>query len=142
MDVNKITPEWKTPKIDWTEDDYFGYLDYNRIINNIFFLNRFMRFLFFPFSITDMGDDKNYESMIYAREFNTIEDNLQTINQNTYQFEIGEKKTWQANRPTPTYEDFNRIEGACLKLYIQSMADYEALTTLAFTLGGEKGIKV
>lgn len=138
----EITPEWKTPKTDWTADDYFNYWDYNRITNNIFFLNRFMRFLFLPFSIVDMGDDKNYESMIYAKEFNVIEDNLQTVNQNTYQFEIGEKKTWQANRPTPTYKDFNRIESACLKLYTQAMTDYGALTILKFTLGGEKGIKV
>lgn len=137
-----IKPKWQMPKTDWTTEDYFNYWDYNRIIGNIFFLNRFMRFLFLPFSITDMGDDKSYESMIYSREFNAIEDNLQTVNQKTYKFEIGEKKKWQANKPIPTYEDFNRIESACLKLYTQAMADYEALSTLEFTLGGEKGIKV
>ena len=142
--IIEITPEWQVPKTNWTADDYFNYWDYNRITNNIFFLNRFMRFLFLPFDIIDMGEDKDdgYKSMIYAREFNAIEENLQTINQKTYALEIGEKKTWQANRPTPTYEDFNRIESSCLKLYEQAMVDYEALTTLAFTLGGEEGIKV
>lgn len=138
----EITPEWQTPKTDWTPEDFFNYWDYNRIIGNIFFLNRFMRFLFLPFEIIDMGEEKNHESMIYAREFNVIEENLQTVNNNTYQFEIGKKKTWTANRATPTYEDFNRIERACLKLYTQSKADYEALAKLSFTLGGEKGIKV
>lgn len=134
--------EWKEPRTDWTADDYFEYYDYNRIIGNIFFLNRFMRFLFLPFDIMDMGEDKNYESMIYAREFNAIEDNLQIINQKTYQFDISEKKIWKPNKPTPTFEDFNRIESICLKLQKQAKADYDALPVLAFTLGGEKGIKV
>lgn len=138
----EINPEWQVPKVNWTSEDLFGYLDYNRIIGNLFFLNRFMRFLFLPFEIEEMGADKNYESMIYAREFNVIEDNLQTVNQKTYQFKIGEKKTWMANKATPAYEDFNRIENACLRLYTQAMADYGALKTLSFTLGGEKGIKV
>lgn len=138
----EIDPEWQPPKIDWMPDDYFGYLDYNRIKNNIFFLNRFMRFLFLLFEIEDMGEDKDYESMIYAREFNVIENNLQIINQKTYRFEIGEKKVWHPNRATPTYKDFNRIENICLKLYKQAKVDYDAMQSLAFTLGGEKGIKV
>lgn len=138
----EITPEWQVPKVDRTANDYFNYWDYNRIIGNIFFLNRFMRFLFLPFDIADMGENKNYESMIYAREFNTIEDNLQTVNQQSYRFDIGEKKTWKPNKPMPTYEDFNRIESACLRLYQQAKADYDAMQTLEITLGGEKGIKV
>lgn len=138
----EIEPEWQPPKIDWMPDDYFNYFDYNRIKNNIFFLNRFMRFLFLPFEIEDMGENKDDESMIYAREFNAIEDNLQIINQKTYRFEIEEKKIWHPNRATPTYKDFNRIESICLMLYKQAKVDYDAMQSLAFTLGGEKGIKV
>ena len=133
---------WITPKTDWVSTDYFNIEDYNRIIGNIRYLKDFAEELFKALDTLDMGEEKTYVSMIYAREMNAIESNLEIINANTYSFNIGETKTFQANKSTPLWSEFNRIESACLLLYNTMIAHKNALPRLAFTLGGQKGIRV
>lgn len=133
---------WITPKTDWVSTDYFNIEDYNRIIGNIRYLKDFAEELFKALDTLDMGEEKTYVSMIYAREMNSIESNLEIINANTYGFDIGETQTFQANKRTPLWSEFNRIESACLLLYNTMIAHKNALPRLAFTLGGQKGIRV
>lgn len=133
---------WITPKTNWVSTDYFNVVDYNRIIGNINYLKTFAEELFKALDTLPMGDEKTYVSMIYAREMNVIESNLDTINTNTYDFDIGETQTFQANKSTPLWSEFNRIESACLLLYNTMTAHKNALPRLALTLGGQKGIKV
>lgn len=137
-----VLSEWLPPKTDWTSEDYFNAVDYNRIIGNITYLKILANKLFKSFDITSMGEDKEYLSMIYAREINTIEDNLETINLKTYRFNLGEKQTYRANGSTPLWSEFNRIESACLLLYNTLKSHKESLPRLAFTLGCQKGIRV
>ena len=133
---------WIEPKTDWASTDYFNIEDYNRIIGNISCLKDFAEKLFKSFDTLSMGEEKTYVSMIYAREMNAIESNLEIINANTYSFNIGETQTFQANKSTPLWSEFNRIESACLLLYNTMIAHKNALLRLAFTLGGQKGIMV
>lgn len=142
---------WKEPKTDWQVSydsegnytgDYFNIEDYNRIIGNLNYLREIAVSLFSEFSTADMGTEKTYESMIYASEMNVIEDNLEAINQNTYGLDIGSKVTYQVNKGTPLWSELNRIESACLLLYKTLTAHQNALTRFAFTLGGQKGLKV
>lgn len=133
---------WIEPKTNWESTDYFNIDDYNRIVGNLNYLKAFSEELFNVFDILSMEEEKTYVSMIYAREMNTIESNLATINNNTYKFDIGETQTFQANKSTPLWSEFNRIESSCLLLYKTMMAHKNALPRLAFTLGGQKGIKV
>ena len=133
---------WIEPKTDWVSTDYFNIEDYNRIIGNIRYLKDFAEELFKALDTLDMGEEKTYVSMIYAREMNAIESNLEIINSNTYSFDIGDKQTFQANNSTPLWSEFNRIESACLLLYKTMTAHKNALPRLAFTLGGQKGIRV
>ena len=133
---------WIEPKTDWISTDYFNIEDYNRIIGNISYLKAFAEELFKSINTLDMGEEKTYVSMIYAREMNTIESNLATINFNTYNFNIGKTQTLQANKRTPLWSEFNRIESACLLLYRTLAAHKNALPRFAFTLGGQKGIRV
>ena len=137
-----VNCEWLPPKTDWISTDYFNIVDYNRIIGNIRYLKNFAKKLFLDFDILSMGEEKTYVSMIYAREMNAIESNLEIINANTYSFDIGEAKTFQANKSTPLWSEFNRIESACLLIYKTMTAHKNALPRLAFTLGGQKGLKV
>lgn len=137
-----VNCEWLPPKTDWISTDYFNIVDYNRIIGNIRYLKNFAKKLFLEFDILSMGEEKTYVSMIYAREMNAIESNLEIINANTYGFDIGETQTFQANKSTPLWSEFNRIESACLLLYNTMIAHKNALPRLAFTLGGQKGIRV
>ena len=142
---------WVTPKTDWQVSydengnytgDYFNIEDYNRIIGNLTYLKALADTLFLPFTTADMGSEKTYSSMIYASEINMIEDNLEAINQNTYGLDIGSKVTYQVNKGTPLWSELNRIESACLLLYKTLTAHKNALPRFAFTLGGQKGIRV
>ena len=133
---------WIEPKTDWISTDYFNIEDYNRIIGNTRYLKALAEALFKSFDTLSMGEEKTYVSMIYAREMNAIESNLEIINANTYSFNIGETQTFQANKSTPLWSEFNRIESACLLLYNTMIAHKNALPRLAFTLGGQKGIRV
>lgn len=86
--------------------------------------------------------NKKQSSLIYAREINNIEKNIETINLKTYQFDIGDTKEYLPNTRTIDYVELNRIESAILMLYETMVAHKNALSRLAFKLGGQKGIKV
>lgn len=133
--------EWIEPKTDWTASDYFNSDDYNRIISNVAYLKAYLDTLFVGVDISSMGEEKNYMSHLYAREMNAIESNISVLNNGSYKFAIGESKTYKANGFTPTYEDFNRIESAILRLYETAQNHKANLPRLALTLG-QKGVKV
>ena len=133
---------WMEPKTDWKESDYFNAKDYNRFIGNLTVLKVLTEELFKTMDLTPMGEDKTYYSLIYAREINAIENNLETINLNTYGFHIGEKVVYKENGKTPLYSEMNRMESAMLKLYTTMQAHKRNLPRLAMTLGGQKGMRV
>lgn len=136
-----VNSDWLPPKTDWTADDYFNAKDYNRIVGNMYFLYVYMDKLFFDLTDISKADDKTYESLIYAREINDIEQTLERLNLETYKFDIGETKTYKANKATPLWTEFNRIESAMLLLYNTMIAHKEALPRLVIKLGSQKGIK-
>lgn len=137
-----VVTEWLPPKTDWSPKDYFNPVDYNRLIGNLMYLKVLANELFRSFEILQMGEEKSYVSLIYAREMNAIEENLAVINQNTYDLDIGEKQIFYANKSTPLWSEFNRIESACLLLYKTLKAHKESLPRLSFTLGSQKGLRV
>lgn len=134
--------EWTSPKVDWKINDYFNATDYNRIINNIAFLNAFLGTLFNGIGKLSMGEEKSVRSAIYAQEINDIENAIENLNLKTYNFNIGNKKEYADNGKTPNYEEFNRIESAMLKLYEQMLNHKENLARLEVRLGNLKGIRV
>lgn len=78
---------WQEPKTDWTVNDYFNYTDYNRIKNNIAYLREQALKLYINFPFTEIGVDKDgYSDFPYAEEFNAMEDNLESLKNNTYAF--------------------------------------------------------
>jgi hypothetical protein len=133
---------WIEPKTDWVSSDYFNATDYNRIIGNITYLKAYLDTLFYGLTNISTMEEKTAKSLIYAREINDIETALETINLETYKFDIGETKEYMANTRTLDFAELNRIESAILLLYTQMVNHKENLTRLAFTLGNQKGIKV
>lgn len=127
---------WQTPKTDWKASDYFNIGDYNRIIGNIACLREMAVKVYPAFSLEDMGDEKQYADYLYADEVNTIERNLTALCENTYPFFIGEEKTYYPNLPTPDWQEFNRIESACLTMYLNLSGQMTGRRRLAFVLGG------
>lgn len=133
---------WIEPKTDWKSSDYFNPEDFNRITGNIMHIKELADSLYLRLSNIGGFDTKDYTSLIYADEFNGIENSIYTLNDETYKLKIGTKKTYYVNKATPTWEDFNRIENGILLLYKMMMAQKEALKRLPFTLKGQKGIRV
>lgn len=131
---------WQTPKTNWVASDYFNVEDWNRIIGNIEYIKELCAELYPDFVIAAVPY-KGHEDFPYARELNDIENNLQAINNNTYPLNLGDKKTWQANRAAPSYEDFNRWENAIMKLGTSLKAQMETLPRLSFVLG-QGGLQV
>ena len=133
--------EWITPKTDWATStdesgkytgDYFNITDYNRIKNNIEFLGA-VAHQFWPVFVRAMPD-RNYQEYPYADEINTLADNLEAINA-FVGYEIGQKTVYQDNDAFIGYEDLNRLETACLKLYEAMWNLYTRPVKLPFRLG-------
>lgn len=135
--------EWITPKTDWAlrrdengkySGDYFNVADYNRIKNNIEFLGAVAR-KFWPVFVKAMPDRK-HEEYPYADEINTLADNLEAINE-FVGCEIGQKTVYAGNGAFIGYEDLNRLESACMKLYEAMWNLYTKYAKLPFRLGAE-----
>lgn len=143
-----VIGEWSPPKTDWSAKwtreiyagDYFTYLDYNRIKDNLLFLSGYASQMY-QMPVIDMGEAKVEADLIYADEVNLFETTLAEINSSTFSFSE-QFKTWKENKLVPTYEDWNRIESLQLKIYNTLVAQRKAQNRLAFTLGGQKGFKV
>lgn len=140
--------EWSEPKTDWSGEwfentyigDYFTYIDYNRIKNNIMFLINYASQMY-KVTDYDFGDDKQEADLLYADEINLFETAIKSINEETYNFPY-DSKTWKENGYVPSADDWNRLEKMLLKLYEMLVAQRKAQYSLAFTLGGQKGFKV
>lgn len=127
--------EWINPKTDWNRDDRMNAEDYNRIKNNLVYLHEIGTDLYSSFSIEEMGEDKDAAGHYFASEFNTLEDNLESINRNTFPREYGDRQTFVDNGPFITYEELNRIEKAMLIMYETLDSQKKALGRLPMTLG-------
>lgn len=133
---------WIEPKTDWTSSDYINVEDYNRIIGNLAYLKAELDTLFIGIDKITTGEEKAVKARIFASEINAIETSLETLNLDTYNFDIGETKEYLPNTRTIDYVELNRIESAIFMLYEQMENHRQNLTRLAFTLGNQKGIRV
>lgn len=133
---------WTEPKTDWVRTDDIKYSDYNRIKNNIEYLRKLSLELFPDFPFEDMGDDKINSDYPFADEYNALEDNLESLRQNTFLFDDSNAKEWYDNMPTLTYEDFNRIESACLSFKNGFDSIKANKTKLSFRCGNTGFVKI
>jgi hypothetical protein len=134
---------WIEPKTDWTSQDTFNFSDYNRIKNNIAYLRERAVKLVKPFEIQDMGDDMtSYAELFEASKFNTIEQNLETINNNAYLKDYGTKQTFYDNGVFIAYAELNRIESATLDIYNMLGRQEIGLRRLAFRLGAGREVRI
>lgn len=134
---------WIEPKTDWVSTDKINYSDYNRIKNNIAYLRELALTVYTDFSWQDMGVDKTSNVQYpYADEFNALEDNLESLRQNTFLFDDSDPKQWYQNQRGPSYEDFNRLERACL-LFKEGFESQKSMKRrLSFRLGTFRAIQV
>lgn len=134
---------WQTPKTDWTADDRFNISDYNRIKNNLLYLQELGNEIYTWFTIENMGADKtSYAEYWKPSEFNLFESNLELIKNAFPASDIGTRKTFFENAPFIDYIELNRIESAMLHYYQMAIMQKLTKPRLAFRLGNMKGVKV
>lgn len=135
---------WKPPKVNWTVNDRFNYVDYNRIKNNLKWLYEKAVELSKYFEIEDMGEDVNsYEAYWSVAFFNAWEHNLDIINRNVLIRDYGEMQTFYENGVFIQWDELNRIEGATLEMRGILDSQEAGLKRLAFRLGTYKeGVKI
>lgn len=109
---------WITPKTNWTKSDKFTITDYNRIRNNLLYINDVLNERCPDKAQTlDLGDPVVYSSNYYPRQFNAFEDALESFTRAGGNVNIGSKKTFKGNDPFIDSQELNRIERCCLKWY-------------------------
>ena len=123
---------WITPKTTWLPTDYINTEDYNRIQGNL-------KHIADEFSLVIQDyESQNISDLPYAEKWNIAEDNLEQINQLTYDFEVGAKKHFMANQSYIDYVELNRLEKAIAKIHYVYLNQLENGKHLAFKLGGTK----
>lgn len=133
---------WQEPRV-WAADDRFNISDYNRIKGNLEYLHEKAEELYHTFQISNMGSDKaDYSAYFYASEFNTFEQNIDTINQNIFSQDFGVRQTFYDNGSFIQWEELNRIEAAILSMYQLLERQETVLRRLSFRLGNMKGVAV
>lgn len=108
---------WITPKTDWNASTYITYTDYNRIRNNLLYINDQLNIMFPSKTKTlDLGDAKTgYDNVYHASEFNAFEDALESFTRVGESVNIGTRNFYKANNAFIGYADLNRIESCCLR---------------------------
>lgn len=131
--------EWITPKINWVILDKFNIGDYNRIRNNLLFLQDLAAQLYIDFPQSSLGNEKTYNSDYLASEFNSFESILEIIKNNTFALDIGSTETFFENGPFILWSELNRIESACLKYYAILNNQFDNRWKLNFVVGTRIG---
>lgn len=106
------------PKTSWAPIDYFNVEDWNRVVDNLIFVNDWFKLHNWPSAaLQSMSLDRGQNSLPYVDLINRLEQNLQRVYEITgINFtEWRNSKTWYARLETqyhsnPNYDDWNRWE--------------------------------
>lgn len=132
--------EWITPKTNWKATDFINYADYNRIVNNVAFLRRWI-YSQYKIDYENMTYSSGYTDYPYADMLNAIENNLDRLNNGSFRLNIGSKTAFVDNGKGLDYNELNRLESAILALYNRITVGREALQMMTFTFGVQKGFR-
>ena len=127
---------WMQPRTDWTAQDFFELSDYERIRDNLFYLQQLARTLYPPVEFEAMGEYGTSE-LPYLSFWRAPDANLTALLAGTFRRPDYEGEgDWHENGPVWDHEALNRIESACLHLYQDLGAQANARQRLAFVMGG------
>ena len=131
---------WITPKTDWVKTDSFTYSDYNRIKNNLTYLNDLFNSLVPDKAVEfDFGEDYTYANNYDVDIFNLFEECLQSFTRIGSDVNVGDFKVHRGNSQFLDYDDLNRIEKCCVNWYakrpsVKGVTVYP--TSISFTVKG------
>ena len=139
---------WTTPKVNWavTYDengaytgDYFSYVDFNRIRDNLEALTELAEMLYVIATTDSLPSTKTASGYPYADEINQFEKRLHEINNQTLRRTIGTQKTFVDKGAFIDATELNRIESATLSLHQILTEQAGGRKQLKFTLGFPAG---
>lgn len=136
---------WITPKTDWVGEDYFNKEDYNRIASNLIYIKNFAKkFVARVIYLKRMGQKTSYAQFLEPEEVNNFQHNLHSVNDKTAGYDLGEDTVYIKAGNTPTYEQWNRIEGYTLRLhdYMKSRTSATRLTQKLGNTDSRRGIRI
>ena len=140
--------EWITPKTDWAISTPFTYVDYNRIRNNLLYLNdKFNEMYPNTARELDLGDAKTgYTNEYFPSEFNAFEEALISFERIGQNANIGSRNYYKSNGDFISYNDLNRIESCCLRWNDLGFIDITTFriepTSASFDVGDTKTFNV
>jgi len=118
---------WTEPKTDWQATDPLTYQDYNRIKNNLEYLNDIYNELYGEYDI-DFGDDMAIDQMYKASSWNKFEDCIEHFQRSGTIHVIGEKSVYEDNGHLPNFNQLNRIEELTLEYSQYDMVHVERVS--------------
>ncbi len=109
--------EWITPKTDWDVTSKFVYTDYNRIRNNLLYINDVLNNAYPDKAETlDLGEAKEgFTNDYYSSEFTAFEDALVSFTRIGKDLNIGTRGFYKGNDSFITADALNRLEQCCLR---------------------------
>lgn len=140
---------WQKPKTNWYgavdangvySGDRFNAVDFNRIKNNLQYVRDLAITLYKEFDIVSLGSDRTEKDYFYADEINQLEENLNTINNNTLKLSYGTAPTYVENGNTMDFAELNRLEGAILDLYDKLTNQSEGRRMFQWNFGIKEGL--
>lgn len=125
--------EWLRPKIEWQSTDYFNASDYNRIVNNVLYIEDMAKETIGLLDFYEMTEEKHNLDMLYAREMNLIEQNVEKIDAI---YGLDKKQVrFTDNGAFLTYSELNRLEALIYLLYVTMKSQTSFAKHLTFKLG-------
>lgn len=133
-----------TPKTNWTPNDYINIEDYNRIINNLWYITTELLKPYYDFDDSFknlINHQVTYSDYPTADRWNLIEDSIEKIvNVTGGIVDVGNKKIFVDGGTYIDYNELNRIESFTVKC--RNLHSNIIKKTLPFTLGTYGGIQV
>lgn len=130
--------EWITPKTDWVKTDQFTYQDYNRIRNNLLFINdRFNNDNPEKAVEINLGLPKtSYDNDYFPSEFEAFEKALDSFKRMDGNVTVGERGSYRGNNNFVSADELNHLEQSCLNWFNFNVAITSVtLTPTPFEVG-------
>lgn len=108
---------WITPKTDWDSTTKFAYTDYNRIRNNLLYINDMLNEMYPDKAVElDLGEAKTgYTNSYEVARFNAFEDALESFTRIGQDVNIGKRNYYHGNDVFIWADALNRLEECCIR---------------------------
>lgn len=130
---------WITPKINWTDEDYFNLNpDYTRIKGNIEHLFELSKELYIEYQMVNLGSYliSDYPTVGFFN--NVIQSTYDILNKTYKPTTSGYMRYYESNQRAWNADELNVIEENHLRLYECFIEQKDALRKIEFELGGNE----